>query len=315
VGVSHTGSGVRFIRDLSSVGGRHSRRSGAPACGSNIEAKPYGISRWSREHQTSGGSNDIAGDVGVDVKYEVTPSVTADLTYNTDFAQVEVDEQQVNLTRFSLQFPEKREFFLEGRGIFDFGRAPTTSAGGASDVPIVFFSRRIGLEEGLVIPILGGGRLTGKAGKFGIGMLNIQTGHDSRSSAPSTNFTVLRLKRDVLRRSNVGAVFTNRSTAASGVGANQAAGVDAAFSLGQDLYVSGYAARTQTPGKSGRNASYQARLDYAADRYGVQLDHVLVGSNFTPEVGFLRRSDFRRTFPSLRFSPRPKGLKAVRKFT
>ena len=125
--------------------------------------------------------NEAAGDYGIDVKYGVTDNLTADLTYNTDFAQVEVDEQQVNLTRFSLFFPEKREFFLEGQGIFDFGRSlglgggggpggggrPTGGGGffGGGEAPTIFFSRRIGLtDEGRTVPILGGGRLTGKVG-------------------------------------------------------------------------------------------------------------------------------------------------------
>src|SRR6185436_12577998 len=150
---------------------------------------------------------------------------TADATLNTDFAQVEVDEQQINLTRFSLFFPEKRDFFLEGRGIFDFGRV---TAGG--DTPSLFYSRRIGLNQGRSVPLRVGGRLTGKAGKFGVGLMNIQTGDESVTGTPSTNFTVARVKRDILRRSSIGAIVTNRSVTTSGAGSNQAAGLDAAFS-------------------------------------------------------------------------------------
>ena len=166
-------------------------------------------------------TNDNDGDVGGDLKYGVTANLTADLTVNTDFAQVEIDEQQVNLTRFNLFLPEKREFFLEGRGLFDFGRGgasggggggiPGGGFGGSSDVPYMFYSRRIGLNRSRVVPIDVGGRLTGKVGAWGVGVLNIQTGDETASSSPSTNFTVARIKRDILRRSTIGAMFTNRN--------------------------------------------------------------------------------------------------------
>ena len=153
--------------------------------------------------------------VGADVKYGLTSNLTADFTYNTDFAQVEVDEQQVNLTRFSLQLPEKREFFLEGRGIFSFAAFPTTGSGGGgnggastSTTPLLFYSRRIGLNNGRVIPIDVGGRMTGKAGKFSLGLLNIETADEAASKTPQTNFSVVRVKRDVLRRSAIGAMVT-----------------------------------------------------------------------------------------------------------
>ncbi len=154
------------------------------------------------------------------MKYGVTANLTADLTVNTDFAQVEIDEQQVNLTRFNLFLPEKREFFLEGRGLFDFGRggasgggggSPGGGFGGSSDVPYMFYSRRIGLNRGRIVPIDAGGRLTGKVGGCGIGVINIQAGDESVSLSPSTNFTVARIKRDILRRSTIGAMFTNRN--------------------------------------------------------------------------------------------------------
>ncbi len=162
---------------------------------------------------------------------------------NTDFAQVEIDEQQVNLTRFNLFLPEKREFFLEGRGLFDFGRGGAASgwqrrrarapaSAGPADVPYMFYSRRIGLNRGRVVPIDVGGRLTGKVGGWGIGVLNIQTGDESVSASPSTNFTVTRIKRDILRRSTIGAMFTNRNQLSSNAaGSNQAYGVDARVRL------------------------------------------------------------------------------------
>ena len=157
-------------------------------------------------------SNDVAGDLGFDVKYGVTQGLAADLTVNTDFAQVEADEQQVNLTRFSLFFPEKREFFLENQGIFIFGGARSASfRGGGTDTPVVFYSRQIGLDQGREVPMEVGGRLTGRVGRFRLGVMNIRTGGVPDIGTRATTFTVARLRRDILRRSNVGFLFTNRS--------------------------------------------------------------------------------------------------------
>ena len=253
------------------------------------------------------------------MKYGVTANLTADATVNTDFAQVEIDEQQVNLTRFSLFFPEKRDFFLEGRGIFDFARggAGAQTQGGAttSDLPYLFYSRRIGLNRTREIPIDVGGRLTGKAGKYAIGAMNIQTGDESVSRTEPTNFTVLRVKRDVLRRSAIGAMFTNRSVLSLGPGQNQGYGVDGAFSFFQNVSTGVYWARTKTEGRTGDDQSYQGRFDYAADRYGARAEYLNVGRNFFPDVGYTRRIDINRSFGQLRFSPRPKNVRSVRKFT
>jgi hypothetical protein len=283
-----------------------------------VEIKPYAISRVTTNRLAQPAfSNDASGDVGFDAKYGVTANVTADFTYNTDFAQVEIDEQQVNLTRFNLFFPEKREFFLEGRGFFEFGRPAGLINANASGglAPSLFYSRRIGLNGNQVVPIDVGGRLTGKIGTTGIGLLNIQTGAHGLSATPSTNFTVIRVKQDVLRRSTVGAIFTSRSESVAGDGANQAYGVDGALAFGQDVYVSSFLARTDTPGLSGGDTSYQARFDYAGDRYGLQADRLVVGEHFNPEVGFVTRRGFERSFGLVRFSPRPKSMPSVRRFT
>ncbi len=285
-----------------------------PPAGKNLEIKPYAISRVTTDRlRTPAISNDVGGDIGGDLKYGLTPNLTADFTVHTDFAQVEVDEQQVNLTRFSLFFPEKRDFFLEGRGIFDFARGGAGSV--SSDTPYLFYSRRIGLNRNRIVPIEEGGRLTGKIGSYAIGAMNIQTGEESVSATPSTNFTVLRIKRDVLRRSAIGAMMTNRSNATNGVGGNVAYGFDGAFSFYQNLSMGGYWSRTQTDGRTDDDESYQGRVDYSADRYGARAEFLAVGENFNPEVGYLRRTDFKRSFGQLRFSPRPKNIKNVRKFT
>ena len=193
----------------------------------NVEFKPYVISDLTTDREaTPPVSRDLDGTFGFDAKYGLTRSLTFDFTYNTDFAQVEVDEQQVNLTRFSLFFPEKREFFLEGQGIFAFGG---TSLGqsrfaGPSNTPIVFFSRRIGLNRGETVPIQVGGRLTGRVGKYTVGLLNTQAEDAAHADAVATNFSVVRLKRDVLRRSTIGLIATGRFPSSSGEGSNRVYG-------------------------------------------------------------------------------------------
>ena len=287
----------------------------APGGARNLEIKPYGISSVTTNNNSDPRiSNDPDGEFGLDVKYGITQNLTADFTYNTDFAQVEVDEQQVNLTRFSLFFPEKREFFLEGRGLFDFGRGGGGRRGGGGPTPTVFFSRRVGLERGQAVPILGGGRLTGKVGSLSIGAVNIQTDDAPGVGALSTNFTAVRVKQDILRRSQIGGIFTGRSVSRVGDGSNEVYGLDAAFSFYENVNFASYFARSQTPGLDGNDVSYQTQFSYNADRYGVSVDHLLVGDNFNPEVGFLRRDDFRRSFASFRFSPRPRSIRVVRQF-
>ena len=305
-----------------------------PPASRNVELKPYGISRVTTDRIAHpGAGSEVAGDFGIDAKYGLTANLTADVTYNTDFAQVEVDEQQVNLTRFSLFFPEKRDFFLEGRGVFSFASFPTTggpggggavagaavpasgTSAGSADTPSLFYSRRIGLSAGRVVPIEVGTRVTGKAGRYGIGVLNIETGDEEISKTPKTNFTVVRVKRDLLRRSRVGLIFTNRSRSMVAPGSNQAYGADAIFSFSDALTTAAYYARTATPGLKSDNESYQARVDYSPDLYGARIEYLKVGDHFNPEIGFVRRDDFKRTFGSARYSPRPRSIKAVRQFS
>ena len=284
-----------------------------PSGSRKIEIKPYGIGGVTTDIDADSPTrNALDGQFGLDVKYGVTQNLTADFTYSTDFAQVEVDEQRVNLTRFSLFFPEKREFFLEARGNFDFARGAGLGGAGA---PTLFFSRRIGLQGGDVVPILAGGRLTGKIGAFDVGALNIQTGNELLSGAQTTNFTVLRVKRDILRRSTIGGIFTNRSVSLLGDGSNQVYGIDGRLAFFDDVTLLGYVARTRTADRPGRDASYLAQFDYAGDRYGVNLAHLVIEDNFNPEIGFMRRDNIRRTTASGRFSPRPSSIDWVRRFS
>jgi hypothetical protein len=285
----------------------------APAASKNLEIKPYAVSSVTTDaNAVPRMSNEVTGDVGADLKYSLTPNLTADFTYNTDFAQVEADEQQVNLTRFSLFFPEKREFFLENQGTFAFGGIAATSAAG--DAPILFYSRRIGLSSGRPVPIVGGGRLTGRARRYSVGILDIQTGDGAAS--PSTNFSVVRLKRDILRRSSVGLLYTGRSVGQSAPGRNTSYGVDGVFNFFNFLTISSYWAGTQTAGvPRGQNSSYRGQLDYAGDRYGLSVGRLAVGSLFNPEVGFVRRPGIRRSNVELRFSPRLESSALIRKLS
>ena len=286
----------------------------APPGARNLEIKPYAIADVTSDvASTPPRSNDPGGDVGVDVKYGVTRSLTADFTWNTDFAQVEADEQQINLTRFSLYFPEKREFFLENQGTFAFGGA-RTGFGGAGDTPILFYSRRIGLQDDRPAPVRGGGRMTGRMGGFDVGMLHIRTGAEAVSGARPTGFSVVRLKRDVLRQSSVGALVTDRSAALAGPGGNLAYGLDGAFRFLQNrLAIDAYWAGTRTEGVRGAATSYRANFDFDGDRYGFRAERLVVGDAFNPEVGFVRRHDMRKSAARLRFSPRLWSVTAIRK--
>jgi len=288
-----------------------------PAANRNVELKPYAIGRLTTDRTTTPViNNDPAWDPGIDVKYGVSANLTADFTVNTDFAQVEVDEQQVNLTRFSLLYPEKRDFFLEGRGLFDFARSGQATSS-TTVTPQLFYSRRIGLNGSRIIPIDAGARLTGKVGRYGIGIMNIATRNDQASATPRTDFTVVRLKRDILRRGSVGLLFTDRTASTVVRGASNAAyGADAGLSFFQNVNIGGYWARSDTEGRNTDNDSYQGRFEYTGDRWGGQAQYMKVGANFNPEVGFVRRANMRRTYGLAKFAPRPKvRFKSIRQFT
>ena len=286
-----------------------------PTGNRSLDIKPFVIGDLTSDRRaTPPISNALDGSLGLDVKYGITENLVADVTINTDFAQVEADEQQVNLTRFSLLFPEKREFFLENQGLFAFGGAGAGPFGGGGSTPVLFYSRRIGLQSGREVPIDAGGRLTGRIGAFSVGALNIQTRDEAVSRTRSTNFTVVRVKRDLLRRSSIGSLYTRRSLSTSSTGSNETYGLDGTFSFYDNLNINTYWAKTQTRGFDD-DVSYRAQVDYAGDRYGIEVERIVVGTDFNPEVGFLRRDDYERSFGSLRFSPRPRSIAAIRKFS
>ena len=251
------------------------------------------------------------GDAGLDLKYSVTPSLTLDLTYNTDFAQVEVDRQQINLDRFSLFFPEKRPFFLKNAGIFSVSSVRQVAGGNPAQTEL-FFSRRIGIgPDGREIPILAGARMSGKVtDSVSVGLLNMQT--DAVGGvATANNFTVARVYRDLPNSSQIGALFVNRQATGELAGHdnhNQTYAVDGRWGIGQNGQIAGFVARTRTPGLAGDDHAYNAAWDYNSETWRFTLGYVEVADNFNPEVGFLRRAGFRNIDSGFSYITRPKSV-------
>ena len=267
----------------------------------NLKLTPYVLGQALR--RTDDTKTTALGDFGADLKYSVTPSMTLDLTYSTDFAQVEVDDQQVNLDRFNLFFPEKRPFFLENAGLFSVGQPGQLE---------VFFSRRVGIgESGGQIPIFGGGRLSGKVGSnTNVGFLNIQTQSVNATGTPSNNFTVARVRQDFRNRSNIGAMFVNRGATGNLAGErdyNRSYAVDGRWGIGQTGTVSGFAAQTDTPGLKGDTHAFNMAANYDSERYQLRGGFTEVGPNFNPEVGFYARRGYRRSDASVRTTFRPQN--------
>jgi hypothetical protein len=268
----------------------------------NLKVTPYVLGEL-QQRGTASTNTKALGDFGGDLKYSLTPSLTVDATYNTDFAQVEVDEQQINLDRFNLFFPEKRPFFLENAGLFAVG-----SPGEAE----LFFSRRIGIDDsGREIPIVGGGRLSGKAGPVNIGFLNMQT-EEQLGVTPANNFTVARVQREFGARSNIGAIFVGRLATGDLAGNddhNQAFAADGRWGIGNTGLISGFLARTATPGVSDSQHAYQILARNETQPLTLSASYTETGRNFNPEVGFLSREDGFRKMEVQAFSRlRPKSL-------
>jgi hypothetical protein len=252
-----------------------------------------------------------SGDLGYDLKYRLTSNITADVTVNTDFAQVEADQEQFNLTRFNLFFPEKRGFFLEGADIFRFGERyremepPST---------LFFFSRTIGLsEDGREIQIIGGARMTGKAGKYDIGFLNILTDRtsyeedDEQVNIRKANYAVFRIKRDFLKKSTVGVMFLSKDLFGSSY-YNRGAGFDFNLAFGPSLKMGGFAAKTFTSDLKGKD--WAANLDFIweSDFLIADVSYTDIGENFNAELGFITRTDIRKFRCNLGIGPRPNIL-------
>ena len=238
------------------------------------------------------GRTDCTAQVGGDAKIGITQSLTLDLTVNTDFAQAEVDDQQVNLTRFPLFFPEKRGFFLENAGTFAVGAARSVE---------LFFSRRIGLVAGQTVPILGGARLTGRVAGLQVGLLNIQTDSEELCDplggcspiASANNFGVARVVKEFDNRTQLGTIFVTRLNTDDTGDYNLTYGLDGSLGIGDGLTLDAYGAVTSTPGVGGGEYAYSLGGDYRDRIWEFALGFTEVGDSFNPEVGFLSRSAYR----------------------
>jgi hypothetical protein len=286
--------------------------------GRNLKVKPFvfGTGLSGTLHPADA-SDDEGFDAGLDVKYGLTSGLTLDLTYNTDFSQAEVDQQRVNLTRFPLFFPEQREFFVENSGSFVLGDVSERNYRMGSSLRdfTLFHSRRIGLSGGLPIPVLGGGRLTGRAGDFELGVLNIQTESvqpasptDPRSPGPAENFSVVRVRRS-LGGSDVGAMFLNRQATGSLADGefNRSYGFDANLHLLGHMIVNSYLVGSDEP-DSAAGSQLAGRLSVAWRDWlwDVSGSFKQVGDVFNPGLGFVRRSGIRHGYATFGAHPRPR---------
>jgi hypothetical protein len=273
---------------------------GLPALrrGRNLRIKPFLVGGALRGVGEPSYDPDFSG--GVDVKAGITPSLTLDATINPDFAQAEADEQQVNLTQFSLFFPEKREFFLENSGIFYFGDIPrnqrqTTRFRPPEEDLLLFFSRRIGLSDsGVQEPLYGGVRLTGRAGAFGVGLMTMQS--EENETRPGNNYTVLRVRRDIFRSSDLGAIVLSRQPSGDSRDFNRVAGIDANFRFFRSLSINGFAARSDSPGVTANQNSGKASIGWEDSTKRLQMSIMTIGEGFKDDLGFVRRSGVTRQF-------------------
>lgn len=281
-----------------------------------VEFVPFILPTASRDYVAAGKANRDAK-YGGDFKIGLTNDLIADFTYHTDFAQVEADQEVVNLTRYSLFFPEKRQFFTEGAGIFDFGKAVAGLGGEAAandpGLLALFYSRRIGLVDGQQVPIIGGGRVTGRVGDYAVGLLNITTEEETLSSrqVPNANFTALRVKRNVLAKSSVGTLLLNSANGISDY--NRAIGVDAGLVLGRYVTLTGLFAKTFSPDTNANVASGFSRtsasvIDFAwkNDKFNYGALYQDIGKDFNAEMGYIPRLDIRAGKVKAGWTPRPR---------
>jgi len=277
--------------------------------GKGLEIKPYAIvkNQWS-----SNGIPANPQDTGLDLSFNITSGLKGSFTYNTDFAEAEVDDRRVNLTRFPMRFQEKRAFFLEGSGVYSFANRSGVTP---------FFSRRIGLSEGSQIPITYGGRLTGQVGDYEIGMINAQT--ESLGDIPGENFKVARIKRSLFRESYLGLVYTGRSADADSVYRDQdLLGIDldlstSRFKGDQNLefqaFFVGHSSPKENPDATMSDLSTRGiRLNYPNDLWQAHVSYREFGQEFDPTVGFNTRNGFKRVEPSVSYRPRPEHWELIR---
>jgi hypothetical protein len=277
--------------------------------GRGLDIKPYLIGTY-REAVRNGTSSTYKGDGGVDFFYNLTPQLKMNLTLNTDFAQTEVDDRQVNLTRFPLFFPEKRDFFLEGTGNFDFARERFNSL-------TAFFSRRIGLTaNGQPQKIDYGVKMTGQARGINLGLMQVRTAEEN--GVPGEDFTVFRPKHSFLSQSYVGLIYTRRATRNSPIPDRHTIGGDfqlatTRFHGSQNLQFGAFYMKTPNAAKKGDDAGWGVRLDYPNDLWNFQLNFKDFQRNFDPAMGFRDRAGFRKLTQILGIGPRPKNSRVVRR--
>ena len=280
--------------------------------GRNLRLKPWIASNATRA--VGGTAFDNDGQIGLDAKYGVTPSMTLDVTLKPDFAQAEADEQQVNLTQFSLYFPEKREFFLENSGMFYFGDIPRESRVGrfsfrsarGGSAAVLLAPHRAD-RHGEQIPIVAGGRLTGRVGRFGVGAMTIQT--ESQGARAGDNYTVLRGRRDILRNSDVGAIFLSRQSAGVSSDQNQVAGVDANFRFRRALSFNGFLTRSFTPGVESGEMAGKGSASWNDNFVHAQYSFLSIGDHFRDDIGFIKRTGVQKHFVDFGVRPRPEWLR------
>lgn len=266
---------------------------------------PYALQSAQRNYALGETEFGYPGEVGGDAKVQVTQGLTLDLTLNTDFAQVEVDDQQLNLTRFSLFFPEKRPFFLENAGYFQVG------TGGSE----LFFSRRIGIDQGTPVPIRGGGRLSGRAAGLNVGLLHIQTGASGvlgPDEGEGDAFSVVRVARELPNRSLVGAFFADRQGRGVDGDWNRTYAVDGQVGIGDGLTISSFLATTDTPDRDGRDHTFHLGSVYESRELRVMASYREMGEDFNPEVGFVNRRDYRTWSGFVMTYHRPEAIEWLR---
>ena len=282
----------------------------------NLQVTPYVVGETAARDLEPGPQS--TGNFGADLKYSVTSGLTLDATWNTDFAQVEVDQQQINLDRFNLFFPEKRPFFLENAGAFSVANQASGRNLGQTEL---FFSRRIGISDaGTPIPILGGARMSGKVtDSTTVGFLNMQTEQVGEGANTANNFSVARLRRDLPNRSSIGGLFVNRqgtSIHAPDEDYNRTYAFDGRWGIGENAMVQGYVGRTQTPGRHGRDHALSVSSQYSSESWRVGGGYQENGEHFHPEVGYVSRwGGFRKVDFAIRNTTRPDGFLKYQELT
>jgi hypothetical protein len=286
--------------------------------GIGLDVRPYVAGHWLNRRSTAG-SDYAKGHTGLDVFYNITPSLKLTGTLNTDFGETEVDARQINLSRFSVLLPEKRSFFLEDAGVFNFASTGPTPAGGIASTGAdvyPFFSRQIGLLSGQEVPIDGGLKLTGKTGRTDLGLLAVQTG--DTSFVEGKTFLIGRVRQNLFEQSYVGAIFTDGHPGARQAGQTYGADFRLATSHflqgSRNFVVDGYALRTANRGVSGDDVSYGFSARYPNDKFDAQIVMREMPRNFRPGLGFVQRTNVRMFRAAASYSPRPDFLNIQQMF-